>query len=82
LYADAYLEAAMLYREYPQTLDASREAAWLLLYCEASHTCDGRKEREYLRTVKYHAHEYEEVIARYSEISAAIRREDWAALGL
>ena len=82
LYADAYLEAAMLYREYPEALDAPREEAWLLLYCEASLTCDGRKEREHLRTVKYHAHEYQEVITRYTEISAAIRREDWAALGL
>jgi hypothetical protein len=82
LYADAYLEAALLYREYPEALDTPREEAWLLLYCEASLSCDGRKEREYLRTVKYHAHEYQEVIARYSEISAAIRRQDWAALGL
>ena len=82
LYADAYLEAAMLYREYPETLDVPREEAWLLLYCEASLNCDGPKEREYLRTVKYHAHEYTEIISHYTEISAAIRRQDWAALGL
>lgn len=82
LYADAYLEAAILYREYPEVLDLPREEAWLLLYCEASLACDGPKEREYLRTVKYHAHEYAEIIARYTEINAAIRRQDWAALEL
>ena len=81
LYARAYMEAAILYREYPEMLDIHREEAWLLMGCEADFHCDSQKEREYLRE-KYHAHDYDEIVAIEASIRRAIGQQDWNDLGL
>lgn len=82
LYSRAYLEAAILYREYPEQMDMHRDAAWQLVYCEASLKCNSAELLEYFRNEEYHAHDVEEILSIQSSIEAALQRGDWNALGL
>lgn len=82
LYSRAYLEAAILYREYPEQIDMHRDAAWQLVYCGASLKCNSAGLLEYFRNEKYHAHEVEEILTIQTSIEAALQRGDWNALGL
>ena len=81
MYADVYLQAARFFSRYPEKLDHLQKEAWLLLYCESSIRCDSRKERANLRTRRYKAGEYDQIIAKENAIRDAIASRDWDALG-
>jgi hypothetical protein len=80
LYAEAYLDAARFYSNYPEHLDPMREEAWLLLYCAKSYHCNSDAERSRVGQ-KYHSHEYKEIAALETSLRQAIERREWHALG-